>query len=47
MSEARGEAVEALTALGYSSSEALKAVRQVEMTEGMNVEDILKAALNL
>ena len=45
MSEARGEAVEALTALGYSSSEALKAVRQVEMTEGMNVEDILKAAL--
>ena len=45
LTEARHEAVEALTALGYSSSEALKAVRQVEAADGMDVEDILKAAL--
>lgn len=42
---ARNEAVEALTALGYSASEALKAVKQVEITEGMDVEEILKQAL--
>ncbi len=42
---AENEAVEALTALGYSSSDALKAVRQVELTEEMSVEAILKAAL--
>ena len=45
LSEARNEAVEALTALGYSASDSLKAVRKVEATDGMNVEDILKAAL--
>ena len=45
LTEAKNEAVEALTALGYSSSEALKAVRQVETADGMDVEDILKAAL--
>ena len=45
LSDAKNEAVEALTALGYSSSDALKAVRQVELTEGMSVEEILKAAL--
>ena len=45
LTEARNEAVEALTALGYSSSEALKAVRRVEAAEGMDVEEILKAAL--
>ena len=44
-SEARNEAVEALTALGYSASESLKAVRKVEAADGMSVEDILKAAL--
>lgn len=42
---ARNEAVEALTALGYSASEALKAVKQVEITEGMDTEEILKQAL--
>lgn len=42
---ARNEAAEALTALGYSPSEALKAVKQVEIQEGMNTEDILKLAL--
>lgn len=45
VNEARGEAVEALTALGYGSSEALRAVKQVEMTTDMDTEAILKAAL--
>lgn len=44
-SGAKSEAVQALTALGYSSSEALKAVNSVELTEGMTVEEVLKAAL--
>ena len=39
------DAVSALVALGYGNTEALKAVRQVELTEGMNVEDVLKQAL--
>lgn len=39
------EAVEALTALGYSSSEATGAVRKVNVTETMTSEDVLKAAL--
>ena len=39
------EAVEALTALGYSSSEALKAVRRVTDVDPGDVEAILKAAL--
>ena len=43
--DARNEAVEALTALGYSAADSLKAVRKVEAAEGMNVEAILKAAL--
>ena len=38
------EAVEALTALGYSPSDALRAVKAVEQ-ESMNVEELLKAAL--
>lgn len=42
---AKNEAVEALTALGYSSTEALKAVQKVELMEEMTVEEILKAAL--
>lgn len=42
---ARNEAAEALTALGYSPSESLKAVKQVEIQEGMSTEDILKLAL--
>lgn len=45
LTEAKNEAVEALTALGYSPADALKAVRQTELTEGMGVEEILKAAL--
>lgn len=42
---ARNEAVEALTALGYSPSEALKAVKKVEIAEGMDTEAVLKLAL--
>lgn len=41
----KNDAVMALTALGYSSSESLKAVSKVEIKEDMNVEDILRAAL--
>lgn len=40
-----GEAVDALTALGYSATEAGRAVRRVEITESMTVEDVLKASL--
>ncbi len=45
LAEAKSEAAEALTALGYSAAEALKAVRQVDLTDEMTVEEILKAAL--
>ncbi len=41
---AKAEAVEALTALGYSSSDALRAVKAVEQDD-MDVEALLKAAL--
>ncbi|MCR1838760.1 Holliday junction branch migration protein RuvA [Murimonas intestini] len=43
--DAKNEAVLALTALGYSNSDSLRAVRQAEVTDGMDVEEILKAAL--
>ena len=39
------DAVQALTALGYSGTEALQAVKRVEITEGMDSEAVLKAAL--
>lgn len=45
MTDARQEAVEALTALGYTSTDALKAVKKVPLEENMDVEEILKAAL--
>lgn len=45
LSEAKNEAVLALTALGYSNSDALRAVKQAEVTADMDVETILKAAL--
>lgn len=41
----KSEAVQALTALGYSSTEALKAVNGVVITEDATVEEVLKAAL--
>lgn len=43
--DARKEAAEALTALGYGSTEAYQAVRKVEGWENMEVEELLKAAL--
>lgn len=44
-SSARNEAVQALVALGYSSSEALSAITKAEVSQKADVEDILKAAL--
>lgn len=41
----KNDAVEALVALGYSGSEALRAVKQVEITEDMDIEAVLKQAL--
>ena len=41
----RSEAAQALSALGYSSSDALFAVRKVKVTEGMTAEEVLKLAL--
>ena len=43
--DARGEAVEALTALVYSPADALRAVQKVEPGDDMDTEAILKAAL--
>lgn len=43
--QVKNDAVQALTALGYSSTESLKAVSKVEITEEMDVEAVLKAAL--
>ena len=42
---AKNEAVEALTALGYSATDALHAVKNVHIDENMDVETILKLAL--
>lgn len=42
---AKKDAVDALTALGYSSTEALRAVRRTGVTPDMDVETILKLAL--
>ena len=39
------EAIEALVALGYSSSEALKAVKSIENVSELDTEAVLKAAL--
>lgn len=39
------EAIEALSALGYGVSEATAAVRKVEITADMTVEDVLRASL--
>lgn len=43
--ELQNEAVMALVSLGYSQTDALKAVKRVVVTEGMDVSDILKASL--
>lgn len=41
----QAEAVQALVALGYGNSEALKAVKKVEVDDDTTVEDVLKLAL--
>ena len=41
------DAVEALVALGYSSTEALKAVRSLELDESMDSGNIVKMALKI
>lgn len=41
------EAVEALTALGYPSTDAMKAVRQIEGAQEMSTEELLKQCLKL
>lgn len=45
MPEAMAEAVEALAALGYARKDALKAVKDTELSNDASVEDILKTAL--
>ncbi len=45
VNNSKTEAIEALTALGYSPSESLKAVNSVEIHSSMDTEAILKAAL--
>lgn len=41
------DVVDALVELGYSKSEAISAVKRIDETEDMSVEDILKKALML
>lgn len=41
----RQDAVEALVALGYSQTEALKAVREIDITPDMDAEQVLKLGL--
>lgn len=43
--EIQSEAVQALVALGYGSTEAMKAVKKVRMNEEATVEEVLKSAL--
>lgn len=45
--ESRNEAIEALVALGYTASDALKAIKALGDIKGMNTEAILKAALKI
>ncbi|SFR86943.1 Holliday junction branch migration protein RuvA [Anaeromicropila populeti] len=44
-SQVQNDAVQALAALGYSNTEALRAVRKITVTEDMTVEAVLKGAL--
>ncbi len=45
LDDAKSEAVQALVALGYAGSDALKAVRSVENSGDMDTETLLKLAL--
>ena len=46
-SDAKNEALEALVSLGYSPSEALKAVKQIAVTDDMDSGAVLKQALKI
>ena len=45
LTDVKKEAIEALTALGYSGADALRAVKKVELAPAMSVETLLKQAL--
>ncbi len=45
ISGVRNEAAEALTALGYSQTDAMRAVRKAEINEGDDIETAIKKAL--
>ena len=45
LSSVKNDAVLALTALGYSSTESMKAVSRVDIDDSMDVEGVLKSAL--
>lgn len=45
-SEVRDEAVQALAALGYSQSDALRAVNMIEINDTSSVEQVIKQALS-
>ncbi len=45
INDAKNESIEALVALGYSASDALKAIKKVKITDDMDAEIILKQAL--
>lgn len=41
------DAIEALTALGFSSSDVLKVIRQIDDNDNMSAQDIIKNALKM
>ncbi len=45
LQENKNEAIQALSALGYSVSDAMKAVRSIELEPGMTTEEILRLSL--
>lgn len=45
IADIRNEAIQALVVLGYSKTDAAKVVRNIDITENMNSEDILKKSL--
>ncbi|MDF2590225.1 MAG: ruvA [Anaerocolumna sp.] len=45
ITDIRNEAIQALVVLGYSSTDAAKVVRKIDIKEGMSSEDVLKISL--
>ena len=45
MEQAKAEAASMMTALGYTASEALRAVRSASLHEGMSADEVLRSAL--